>query len=65
MLRDWIGEVNPAEVSIDTIRELVRCDEMSLRNCTCRRIGETKEEIELLRDLLKKALIAQGRENEE
>lgn len=65
MLRDWIHEVNPAEVSIDTIRELVRCDEMSLRNGTCWHIEETKEEVVLLRELLLKALIAQGREGEE
>ena len=60
--KDWAHEVNPAEVDISILKEIILCDERSLRLSTCMNISDTKEEIEILRDLLEKAIKIQRKD---
>ncbi len=54
-LKDWVGEINPSEVSIDTLKAIIRNNEMMIENRRGIACTELKEETELLKKVLRKA----------
>ena len=59
-LKDWINGYDRRKVNIGALREIIRIDEEALRHHTCMSPDKLKEEVQLLRELLSRAIISQG-----
>lgn len=56
---EWAKTMDPADVDLSILAEIIRCDENRLYSGLCHHIEETKEELRVLKDLMKRAEDAQ------